>query len=388
LKLVAGKACEVEVQDRGPVARNISECEAIVAAGGAGDGHIQRITRGIGGRHFEADEAARAEPCQGAVALLDGKNDRPNGVGGAGVVAEGTNDVLAARNAFVDRESMRSDGDGERGCARRNRRRNQQWIGGRGGAAGRIRIAQQHHGQGVAGQRVGVGRNDRSRDTGADQRGRKQPGKQKFEFQHGYVVSLIWGEAGSPQSHRVMALRIVVAASACIKWYAPSLLAFRCPSRTCWKYRGLLRNPESCTREHGGEVCNSLRGRRFVEERTRLERETGIEPATSSLGSLRSTAELLPLATSTLPQRGGQHRSRARNSTHDILKALVVTARRAVSGGKIASRAHNFIIGSCRIGVGLGPGGTGAVAGCIFRPERCECAPGSAEHSKARRGRF
>ena len=28
-----------------------------------------------------------------------------------------------------------------------------------------------------------------------------------------------------------------------------------------------------------------------------LERETGIEPATSSLGSWRSTAELLPLAT-------------------------------------------------------------------------------------------
>ena len=27
-----------------------------------------------------------------------------------------------------------------------------------------------------------------------------------------------------------------------------------------------------------------------------LERETGIEPATSSLGSLRSTAELLPLS--------------------------------------------------------------------------------------------
>src|SRR6185437_6019530 len=209
-----------------------------------------------------------------------------------------------------------------------------------------------------------------------------------LSFSIGYVVSLVWGEAGSPQSQSVMALRIVVAASACIKWSTPSLLAFRCPSQTYWKYRGSLRNPESCTREHGGKVCNSLRGRRFVEERTRLERETGIEPATSSLGSLRSTAELLPLATSTLPQRGGQHRSRARNSTHDILKALVVTARRAVSGGKIASRAHNFIIGSCRIGVGLGPGGTGAVAGCIFRPERCECAPGSAEHSKARRGRF
>ena len=30
-----------------------------------------------------------------------------------------------------------------------------------------------------------------------------------------------------------------------------------------------------------------------------MERETGIEPATSSLGSWRSTAELLPLATVT-----------------------------------------------------------------------------------------
>ncbi len=29
----------------------------------------------------------------------------------------------------------------------------------------------------------------------------------------------------------------------------------------------------------------------------RMERETGIEPATSSLGSWRSTAELLPLET-------------------------------------------------------------------------------------------
>ena len=33
---------------------------------------------------------------------------------------------------------------------------------------------------------------------------------------------------------------------------------------------------------------------------SRMERETGIEPATSSLGSWRSTAELLPL---TLPER-------------------------------------------------------------------------------------
>jgi hypothetical protein len=32
-----------------------------------------------------------------------------------------------------------------------------------------------------------------------------------------------------------------------------------------------------------------------------LERETGIEPATSSLGSLRSTAELLPLLERTGP---------------------------------------------------------------------------------------
>ncbi len=31
-----------------------------------------------------------------------------------------------------------------------------------------------------------------------------------------------------------------------------------------------------------------------VNNERRLERETGIEPATSSLGSLRSTAELLP----------------------------------------------------------------------------------------------
>ena len=31
------------------------------------------------------------------------------------------------------------------------------------------------------------------------------------------------------------------------------------------------------------------------EEFERMERETGIEPATSSLGSWRSTAELLPL---------------------------------------------------------------------------------------------
>lgn len=34
-----------------------------------------------------------------------------------------------------------------------------------------------------------------------------------------------------------------------------------------------------------------------------LERETGIEPATSSLGSWRSTAELLPLVTSNITHR-------------------------------------------------------------------------------------
>jgi hypothetical protein len=33
-----------------------------------------------------------------------------------------------------------------------------------------------------------------------------------------------------------------------------------------------------------------------------MERETGIEPATSSLGSWRSTAELLPLTATTNPQ--------------------------------------------------------------------------------------
>ncbi len=35
----------------------------------------------------------------------------------------------------------------------------------------------------------------------------------------------------------------------------------------------------------------------------RMERETGIEPATSSLGSWRSTAELLPLDNARLPFR-------------------------------------------------------------------------------------
>ena len=38
-----------------------------------------------------------------------------------------------------------------------------------------------------------------------------------------------------------------------------------------------------------------LRRTPSLESERRLERETGIEPATSSLGSLRSTAELLPL---------------------------------------------------------------------------------------------
>ena len=44
-----------------------------------------------------------------------------------------------------------------------------------------------------------------------------------------------------------------------------------------------------------------------------MERETGIEPATSSLGSWRSTAELLPLAVSTqslAPAHHGNNRVR------------------------------------------------------------------------------
>ena len=38
------------------------------------------------------------------------------------------------------------------------------------------------------------------------------------------------------------------------------------------------------------------RSKENVSEAKRMERETGIEPATSSLGSWRSTAELLPLS--------------------------------------------------------------------------------------------
>jgi hypothetical protein len=41
----------------------------------------------------------------------------------------------------------------------------------------------------------------------------------------------------------------------------------------------------------------------YVEGQAFMERETGIEPATSSLGSWRSTAELLPLAS-----KEGYHR--------------------------------------------------------------------------------
>ena len=42
-------------------------------------------------------------------------------------------------------------------------------------------------------------------------------------------------------------------------------------------------------------TTHRIAARKEERQEQRLERETGIEPATSSLGSLRSTAELLPL---------------------------------------------------------------------------------------------
>jgi hypothetical protein len=43
------------------------------------------------------------------------------------------------------------------------------------------------------------------------------------------------------------------------------------------------------------ELVTASFGNSGIESGNELERETGIEPATSSLGSWRSTAELLPL---------------------------------------------------------------------------------------------
>ena len=50
-----------------------------------------------------------------------------------------------------------------------------------------------------------------------------------------------------------------------------------------------------------------------------MERETGIEPATSSLGSWRSTAELLPLAAGSLPLWGWKLQPHDSLSVQEIL---------------------------------------------------------------------
>ena len=55
-----------------------------------------------------------------------------------------------------------------------------------------------------------------------------------------------------------------------------------------------------------------------------LERETGIEPATSGLGSRRSTAELLPLAGASISQRSNPRRAVAL-----LVKRLLNRARNA-----------------------------------------------------------
>src|SRR6266568_6421871 len=76
-----------------------------------------------------------------------------------------------------------------------------------------------------------------------------------------------------------------------------------------------------------------------------LERETGIEPATSSLGSWRSTAELLPLNNPRLPLRGkAMQRKRSPLSTNLVRSpydgAITSLFREVAHGGTNLRRAE------------------------------------------------
>src|SRR5712692_3032084 len=66
-----------------------------------------------------------------------------------------------------------------------------------------------------------------------------------------------------------------------------------------------------------------------------MERETGIEPATSSLGSWRSTAELLPLESglanvARLPLRGAGHNLGLRPAGCDLVGSHSEPSRRTI----------------------------------------------------------
>src|SRR5258707_13291272 len=84
-------------------------------------------------------------------------------------------------------------------------------------------------------------------------------------------------------------------------------------------------------------------GRELRESESGMERETGIEPVTSSLGSWRSTAELLPLAEnqSKSSTQGGQKQFDAASQCPDSCVLPNRVIRRSIARG---SNSPNSVV--------------------------------------------
>ena len=89
----------------------------------------------------------------------------------------------------------------------------------------------------------------------------------------------------------------------------------------------------------------------------RLERETGIEPATSSLGSSRSTAELLPRQLRIVIHSDQRVRPRLRDAVYPRMTSSTSSRFRSISSGVFASRLRRS-------------------SGSVFEPRTLKCQSG------------